>query len=172
MPVVVPPCGGRAGRPVRSGRNSRSLRLGSELNRAEASRLGVFADPPGMRQEGERSLAQFRGCLLIAAALRTGGGDDQAVRFVGSQRKLLHGWTSSQPSGGFPNLSTNRSDASASDSYWPTTDSIAWRAPSLRIASAAFRASSARLRQYSGLRSGMTFSATPRAAARQVGTRV
>ena len=95
-------------------------------------------------------------------------------RFASSGVKgsVLHGWTSSQPSGGFPNLSTNRSDASASDSYWPATDSIARRAPSLRIASAAFRASSARLRQYSGLRSGMTFSATPRAAARQAGTRV
>jgi hypothetical protein len=60
MPVVVPPCGGRADRPERRGRYSRSLRLGPELNRAEASRLGVFADPPGIRQEGERSLSQFR----------------------------------------------------------------------------------------------------------------
>jgi hypothetical protein len=70
--------------------------------------------------------------------------------------------------GGFPNFSTNRSDASASDSYRPATDSIARRASSLRIASAAFRASAARLRQYSGLRSGMAFSATPRATVRQV----
>ena len=53
MPVVVPPCGGRADHPVRGGRNSRSLRLGSEPNRAEASRLGVFAELPGIRQEGE-----------------------------------------------------------------------------------------------------------------------
>ena len=70
--------------------------------------------------------------------------------------------------GGFPNFSTNRSDASASDSYRPATDSIARRASSLRIAPAAFRASAARLRQYSGLRSGMAFSATPRATVRQV----
>ena len=55
------------------------------------------------------------------------------------------------PSGGTPNLSANRCDACASESYIWATERIALREPLSRMFSALVRASSASRRQYSGL---------------------
>ena len=92
--------------------------------------------------------------------------NDQAVRFVGSQREPLHGWASYSLRG-FPNFSTNRSTPA------PVTRIGLQRtaSPGERVVTHCVGCVS-RLRStpapVSGLRSGMAFSATPRATVRQV----